>query len=608
MRYLVTFLLFLLALGTVQAQEFDRLHDKSVQPVLSQPLVWVSALTSAAPNLPEAFVAKPNSWAFSPYAHNAPIPTATGRDVWAKFTLAATLTPQSWVIRIPRVTVQKVSLYSMTGSKTWRADSAGNLIAPDAWNRNTRLPSFDVQTSAVEATYFLRFQHHSHITERPQLMSQLDFVEGTARIGTLTGLMFGMFGILIVMCIATNALSNNTEFLSLAAFAAAILLIHLVFNGYGGWQLWPGSAHLNQVMPCVTPLLVVAAGSWFFAQASYAKQTHVAVFRLLVFVAIANLVIVSVNVFAVTQINDRVLSAWAAICMTTLMLALLWMCVRGRRWNWWLLAGLIPIACVAFAWVAYNYGWLPHVEHMQVINVLLTQLGLLVLFLVLIWRSRSALLSSKLDNALDNTEAITGLTQERVARVRLQQMLMRANRLQLGCGVVMLRWLDSKQHISGLTTEQKNALLTQIGSVLRRTIRDIDTAAACKDDHFMILVEGPIGRHALSSLATQMISTFIRLSEKIDDPNAFNFHIAIWQAGLAPASKEEVLEALHTRLSQMSFGTKRTVQFVDAAVSDLPPQPDPESTKRRDDMVAKIDAIEASTNMRVLLKAKNLRH
>ena len=95
MRYLVTFLLFLLALGTVQAQEFDRLHDKSVQPVLSQPLVWVSALTSAAPNLPEAFVAKPNSWAFSPYAHNAPIPTATGRDVWAKFTLAATPTPQS---------------------------------------------------------------------------------------------------------------------------------------------------------------------------------------------------------------------------------------------------------------------------------------------------------------------------------------------------------------------------------------------------------------------------------------------------------------------------------------------------------------------------------
>lgn len=606
MRYLVTFLLFLLAQGNVQAQEFDRLHDKSVQPVLSQPLVWVSALTSAAPNLPEAFVAKPNSWAFSPYAHNAPIPTATGRDVWAKFTLEATPTPQSWVIRIPKVTVQKVSLYTLRGSKSWTAESVGNLIAPSAWNRNTRLPSFDVQTSAVETTYFLRFQHHSPITERPELMSHIDMIEGTARIGTLTGLMFGMFGMLIVMCIATNALSNNTEFLSLAAFASAILLTHLVFIGYGGWRLWPGSAHLNQVMLWVSPLLGVATGSWFLAQASYAKQTHIAVFRLLVFVAIANLVIVSVKVLAVTQIDSRVLSAWAALCVATVVLALLWISARGRRWNWWLLAGVLPIACVAFTRVAYNYGWLPHAEHTQVINVLLTQFGLLVLFLVLIWRSRSTLLSSELDNALDNSEAITGLTQERVARVRLQQMLLRANRLQLGCGVVMLRWLDAKQHISGLTNEQKNGLLTQIGSVLRRTIRDIDTASAYKDDYFMILVEGPIGRHALSSLATQLISTFIRLCEKIKDPNAFNFHIAIWQAGLAPASKEEVLEALQTRLNQMSFGTKRTVQFVDAAVSDLPAKPHQQSTKQRDDLVAKINAIEASPGLRSVVQAKNL--
>jgi GGDEF domain-containing protein len=187
-------------------------------------------------------------------------------------------------------------------------------------------------------------------------------------------------------------------------------------------------------------------------------------------------------------------------------------------------------------------------------------------------------------------------------------MLLRTNRLKLGCGVVMLRWRHGKQRVDGLTTEQKNLLLAQIGSVLRRTIRDIDTAAVYKDDYFLILVEGPIGRHALSSLATQMVSTFIRLSEKIKDPNAFNFHIAIWQAGLAPASNEEVLQALQTRLNPMSLGTQRTVQFVDAAVSDLPAKPHEQSTKQRVDLVAKINAIEASPSLHEVLTSKNLRN
>lgn len=66
--------------------------------------------------------------------------------------------------------------------------------------------------------------------------------------------------------------------------------------------------------------------------------------------------------------------------------------------------------------------------------------------------------------------------------------------------------------------------------------RDIDTAAHLADGHFMILVEGPVSRRTLTSLSTQILTACIRCSDKFGLPNTFNFHIAIWQATLAPIS------------------------------------------------------------------------
>ena len=117
----------------------------------------------------------------------------------------------------------------------------------------------------------------------------------------------------------------------------------------------------------------------------------------------------------------------------------------------------------------------------------------------------------------------------------------------------------------------------------------------------MILVEGPISRDALSALATQILTACIRMSEKIDIPNAFNFHIAIWQGNVGTSDDAELTETLKTRLNQMSYGTKRPVQFVDAVTSDPGPEQEEEFVQRRDELVAKINAIEASPSLQAPL-------
>ena len=601
MRCFITFLLFLLAISTAKAQEFDRIYSQSIQPVLSQPLLWVSVPSIASASLPEAFAVNPGVWAFAPYTSKTVLPTRIGQDAWVKFTLAATPKPQSWVIRIPRLTVKKVSLHEIDANGFWPVQSAGASIAHNAWNRKTRTPSFEVMTSTLEKTYYLRFEHRTAITERPELVSQTDFADAVTRLGTLLGLMFGIFGLLMLACIAAYVVARNTVFLSLAAFVAAALLHYLVQIGFGGWRIWPGSVHLNQTMQSTAPLLAIAACGWFFAHASHAKDISKSVYRLLGFVALVSLGLGLFGLINVDQIQRRFLMGWAVIVLLAIACSLLWLSLRGIRLNLWLLAGFLPIATAAVAHLAYGYGWLAHIEFALAASVFMTQVGLAWIYMVLVWRSRAALLASELAAALNTSDAATGLIKKRVALTRLPQMLRRAEQLKLGCGVIMLRWLNYPELMGKLNPEKQAAMLKQLGSVLNRVARDIDTAARLDGDCYMILVEGPISRSKLSLLSTQILTACIRASDKFGLPNSFNFHVAIWQAAQLPMSAEEVIQTLKIRLNQMSLGTRRPVQFVDAAASKLTAKANYEVARRRGELMAKIDAIEASPSVQAVL-------
>ena len=601
MRYLVTLLFFLLAAGSAQAQEFSHPYGKGVQPVLSQPLQWVSAPSTAAAKLPDAFSADPNIWVYAPYSEKTVLPTSTGSDVWLKFIFAATPAPQSWIIRIPRLTIKKISSYDATANGFWSVQSAGASVPHNAWTRSTRTPSFEVVTSTVEKTYYLRFEHDSAVTERPEMMSQLDFADDAARAGTLLGTMLGMFGMLMLACMAAFALSRNTIFISLAVFVTAILVYYLVHMGYGGWWVWSGSAYLNQAMPWSASLFAMAAGCWFFAQASYARDISKLAYLLLCLMAVLSLGLAVFTLTNLGQIERSFLNAWTAFVLSIVVVLMLGLSFRGVRGKFWLLAGLMPIAAAGAARLAQNYGWAMQIEFTLVVSVFFTFFGLAWLFAAVIWRSRAALLSSDLAIALNESDTTSGLIQGHVALIRLPQMLRRAARLKLGCGVIMLRWINQAQLMSAAGSEKQNDMLKHLGHVLNRAARDIDTAARLDDSHFMILVEGPVSRSTLSLLSTQILTACIRASEKFGQPNPFNLHIAIWQATLMPTSADEVMESLKTRLNQMSFGTKRLVQFVDAANSDPTAEAEHELTQRRDGLMAKIDAIEASPSVRDVL-------
>jgi GGDEF domain-containing protein len=283
---------------------------------------------------------------------------------------------------------------------------------------------------------------------------------------------------------------------------------------------------------------------------------------------------------------------WLALSTVAILASLVWISLRGQAWNLLLLLGAAPIGVAALARLSYNAGWVLNIESAQAAGVLSAMVGLLWIFGVLAWRSRAALFSNHRGAALATYDAASGLMLPRIIEARLPQTLLRARRQKSACGVLMLHWLNQVPSHDEPGDQKRGATLSRIGEILRRAARDVDTVARCDENHFMMLVEGPISRAALSEVSTKILAECIRSSEKLGEPGAFTLHIAIWHDTPRTQTAAEVIDSLKIRLHHMASGTKRPVQFVDSPLE--PGSAAAEGASRREDLLAKINAIETS--------------
>lgn len=582
-----------------QAQEFDRLYASSPQPVLAEPLQWAAVQkaqsAAAARESPAQFVNASSGWSFADVTRDLHMPTGPTQNVWMRFSLAPTSAVDVWYLRMPRTNLSKISLYSQDPQGAWQVQSAGTYKAPAEWPLRTRLPTFELKTSTTQAqTYFLSFENQTALSERPQLLSTIEYVSGAYGVGAMIGVLAGIFTLLAALCVAAYAVAGNTRFLWLCGFVVMLLFNQLTLLGFSGWQIWPHSQHLHQSMPWAVALATLAAGTWLIARASYADDTHPALHRVLKGLSIISLLMAVATAIDLNLIHRDVKNGWMACTVTFVLGALVWLVLRGNRLNGWLLAGLMPIGLSALSRVAYIWGWLSHMEFAQLIAAFGSALGSLILLLGLTWRGRSALLSGGRAQALADYDPETGLLLAHKVKSRLPLLLLRGNRTKLGSGVMMVRWVDADSYTTIGTSAQRSLILRQIGDLLLRAARDIDSVIRQDESHFLILLEGPISRDALSATASQIMAASLRASDArlhAGAPLAVNLHIAMWQETLGTTSASNVMALLNRRLNMMRQSPQRRVQFIDSSVvTDL--QAAKQSRSQRQDVLAKIKQIE----------------
>jgi two-component system, sensor histidine kinase LadS len=577
------------------AQELGKLFDDSTTLKLAAPLQWQA--------LPKGTVLNPNEFAdaarakgFADLAPGAVLPTASERDVWLRFALPTTAIAQTWYLRVPRMQLEQATLYFQNEQGRWMTLTAGENIAVSQWPVPTRLPSFELSTRADHSqTYYLKLEHRAPISERPELISPSEYINSASLVGGIVGLMLGLFGLLTALGLISMRMNRNLHFAWFALMVFSLLVTQLVLIGFAGLRLWPHSIYLNKVMGVLAPLWTLAASTWFVVKVSYAKDAFARIYKIsLVLIA---LLLLATLAFAIMQHNlPRLgLTVLAAGAMLWNLGALAWMAWRSQTWLWFMVAGFAPLTLSMLARLAYNFGWIAHVEIAQLLSVITGCAGMMVVYAGLILRNRESSAALEREAALAHTDMSTGLSSARIAITRLPLVLARSARFEEPCGVIMLRWLDYRKHVEPMSSAQRGAVLSHLGARLRRLARNIDTVARMDDDHFVYLVESPVSREMLTALSTKIITTCLRPTNALQDGGVYNVHLAVWTPSDKGISAVEVMESLRTRLNQMGYGTPRKMQFVDSPLSSRPGETAAEvdPIKRKEDLVAKINALEA---------------
>ncbi len=576
-------------------QELGRIFNDSPTLALASPLQWQLMAKGAVKN-PSEFNEASKSQGFAILRPSDALPTGPGREVWLRFALPATPQAQTWFLRIPRMQVERVTLFfkDPQDKGPWLMQAAGEQIAPGQWPVKARTPSFELHTrSSEERVYFVKLEHRTAITERPELISPAEYIDSASRVGTLIGLVIGLFGLLMVLGLATMWLYRNVHYAWFALLVLLAMLTQLVLIGYGGLRLWPYSAYLNSVMGWVTPLIALAAAIGFTVQVSYAQDNYKKLYR--ISLGLIGLLCASALAFALLapSFPRVILNALSATALLWLIASNAWIAWRSQPWLWYVVAGFSPVGLSILARLAYNIGWIPHVELVQLISVVTSCLGMMVIYVAMVLRSRETYVARERENALNPTDTSTGLSLARIVQVRLPQVIARSRRFDQPCSVMMLRWIDYQKHMGPLSAAQRDVVLSHLGSRLRRLARDIDTVARWDEDHFVYIIESPVSRELLNGLSSKIMTTCLRPARQLADGDIYNVHLAIWESGRNHMGSTEVMEALRTRLNQMRDGTQRRVQFIDSPLSTKPGDSSATSKADREDIVAKINAIEA---------------
>jgi two-component system, sensor histidine kinase LadS len=573
------------------------LFESSKSLALPEPLLFLNASDKAALT-PQTLTQSPARDAFKPWIAGMPLATSATQDVWLRLVLPATNTPESWMLRIPRLNLEQATFYAFHARQNeWQQVSAGRAVPSSTWPMRTRDPVFALSTRTDQTQlFFIQLQNANPITENIQLINGRDFADGANRAGTLNGLIIGLFSVLTLICLASGWLNRSAHFGWLALFCFFLLLTQLTLSGYMGLRVWSQSTYLPLTMGKVLALLAVAALARFAISVSYARDLSKPIYYglwTLIALCLAYAVLILV---AVQSLPGIVLTVIVGASAVGIALCLAWIAWRSQHWLWWIVLSLVPLTLSVLARLAYDLGWVAHAELALLAGVITAGLGLISIHYTLVIHQRHQIITAQAEQVLETNDAPTGLFTERIAKARLPQIIVRSKRFDRPCGAILLRWLDFESVMSHATATERGRIFAHLGNRLARLAREIDTVARVSDDQFMFLVEAPVSREDVHALSSKILTTCLRPSIAMGSEKGFDLHMAVWLSSEVPSDATQVFELLKTRINQMRVGTQRRVQFVDTPLT-TGSHSTKDPAEHTAELVAKINSIEATQEL-----------
>ncbi|MCB2226185.1 MAG: sensor domain-containing diguanylate cyclase [Desulfarculaceae bacterium] len=405
---------------------------------------------------------------------------------------------------------------------------------------------------------YLRLKSELSLNAGIRLWPEAEFVEDLVHDGYLYGVLYGVLGAMFLVNLMVLLATRDRAYLLYVLYLASITLHQMCLQGQALFlphALWPWVPEIS---------LLVSAALFFFGAAFCrvfldTKSNAPVVDRLLwtyQFMALAMLALV---------LGQQIwLGTWVAHSMALLgpvlgiaagILAL----IRGFRPARFYLAAWIVLLLGSMAWGAWSMGWQFLVPLPRSLLTLAAALESVLLSMALadrvrvLHRERQVLVQrERRYHQLSITDELTSLFNARYFWSKLDSEVKHAQELNEPLSLVILDVDDFKRFNDTYGHPEGDKVLTELGRILRLTVRPADSACRYGGEEFALLLPGATGKGA-REVAERIRNS---LARHVFQPGNGNRAVVTVSLGTAQLISGDTSQSLVSRADQALYRAK----------------------------------------------------
>lgn len=569
LRWAAAVCLWLASAGAM-AQPLIALDSQRPGPFFldSQVLTWYDASGRATLDdvlrLPEG--------SFQPPPDRKTLPLVPEDAMWFKLAIGPSASLEPWLLTSYLPAPDYVSAYLQDAGGRWREQRAGDRIAVREWPMPETRPTFRIDPRRdASVTVYVRVSDRLGSFTRFRLARFDAWAKAKDENTLMFGLYFGVAMLIFSVCIACWIAYRDRTFGSYAAYTLAMALAQSSFSGLGGRFLYPGWPLLNDyaiylwisVAVSLAVLFALHVGSAWALARRWAwfmlGCCCVLWLALLVFSVWRN-----ASLFLAISAMDGLLGLMALVS-----LAITWR--NGDRYSAVLLAAFLPLLISATPLILYNYRVIDSSFWTQYSLMLGSAFECVLLFFILIWRSRDRAVTLTRSRALEKYDPLTGLANLRTLLDRLYGMQIRSHRMGHDSALAVIEMTNYEELRSELGDERADLALVLAARHLGAVAHDVDTPARIGPALFALAVEGPATLESVSSTCSALMARGLRPQRLLPGGEVLEFRMVVALFSSSEHEADRIVSYLVRALRDLDPGSNRRIQSISLdALSSMP--------------------------------------
>jgi GGDEF domain-containing protein len=375
------------------------------------------------------------------------------------------------------------------------------------------------------------------------------------------GAAVGVLALVLVLSLIVAYAYEEPTLLALAGYLATIVAASFVIN-----RLGVSETRVSQILLVAGPALLSGLLLWLLKNRHETTVSSVGV----CVVGVSSAAVI--GLYAVTgaigiSVTEAATRGGAVIWFLLLLGFAIYLVVKSwhtaGRWKWWVLAGHAAGLAVSSLFLL---GLLPVAPaYWPLVLMLLVQIP--PIYLALVWRSRLLNESRLRSDAAETVDPLTGLATLTVLVERLMRVMSRAHQSTTNSALFLIEVKNWQGLLNELGAEFSEKLMLEAALRLRRAIGDKDLAARIGGGRFAIVAQDLAGDEDVTSLATRLVVTGLRIDSPLLSGVEFHFRVLVSQLKLSrpmPLPATQLwLDDLATRFSEWpSSHRTRSILFV----------------------------------------------